>query len=561
MRRREGRERQSTRQPVPKLCGADVELGNFLLGVEDQRGSGYEASQLLLRAIGRVTPVIKPRWEEPARDRNPNWETEAGHGWDPQDWGRSYLLANGGCAYIDLEHLELCLPEVRSAFDHTSCWHAMLRVAQAALRGTNRERPQTQKLQALVNNSDGLGNSYGSHLNFLMDRSAWRDLLERKPHFLAFLAAYQASSIVFTGQGKVGSENRLPWVDFQISQRADFTETLTGPQTTYRRPLINTRDESLCGSPGTAASPYLGLANGELARLHVICYDSNLCQVAHLLKVGVMQIILAMLEVGPVNHELALEDPLSALQQWSRDPSLETRAALVSGRQVTAVELQLLFLEEARAFAAAECDDDNVPRANDILALWEDTLRKLEHHEWGALAKRVDWVLKRSLLTRLIEQQPGLEWDSPEVKHLDLLYSSLDPHEGIYWAFARQGLVETVVPEQRIGEFLRFPPEDTRAWGRTMLLRLAGRSRVEIVDWDHVRFRLEAPHGLATHWLVEFPNPLLGTRRMLRSVFEGCRSLEDALAALEARQLHISDLSSPPPVTSVAGVRPGARRQ
>src|SRR5580765_915076 len=35
----------------PKLCGADIELGNFVLGVETNRGTGFEASRLLLREI------------------------------------------------------------------------------------------------------------------------------------------------------------------------------------------------------------------------------------------------------------------------------------------------------------------------------------------------------------------------------------------------------------------------------------------------------------------------------------------------------------------------------
>ena len=95
---------------------------------------------------------------------------------NPQDWGRKYLPANGGCAYIDLNHLELCLPEVTSAFDHIACWHAMLRIARRALVAANEKMPEGKQIQALVNNSDGRGNSYGSHLNFLLTRRAWKAL-------------------------------------------------------------------------------------------------------------------------------------------------------------------------------------------------------------------------------------------------------------------------------------------------------------------------------------------------------------------------------------------------
>ena len=43
------------RRRVPKLCGADVELGNFVLGLEHSTGTGVEASRALLRKIEGVS--------------------------------------------------------------------------------------------------------------------------------------------------------------------------------------------------------------------------------------------------------------------------------------------------------------------------------------------------------------------------------------------------------------------------------------------------------------------------------------------------------------------------
>src|SRR5437016_1224173 len=101
------------RNRVPKLCGADIELGNFILGLERVSGTGREASRALLREI-----------EVPYADRGGyggRLVSSAGGyqvAYDPQDWGRKYLSSNGGCFYIDLDHLECCLPEVLSAYDH-----------------------------------------------------------------------------------------------------------------------------------------------------------------------------------------------------------------------------------------------------------------------------------------------------------------------------------------------------------------------------------------------------------------------------------------------------------
>ena len=129
----------------------------------------------------------------------------------------------------------VCIPEVLSAYDHVAAWHAMLRVARDALDAANARQPPDARIQVLVNNSDGSSNSYGSHLNFLLTRQAWDDMFRRKLHQLLYLAAYQASSIVFTGQGKVGAENGAPRVRYQLSQRADFLERLVGTQTITAR--------------------------------------------------------------------------------------------------------------------------------------------------------------------------------------------------------------------------------------------------------------------------------------------------------------------------------------
>ena len=415
---------------LPKLCGLDSELGNALFGLEGLEGlegferferaggTGYEASRALIREFDGLPGDARDvdcaggvsEWSGGYRAAG---ATAAPRSYDPQDWNRRFLPANGGCAYIDLDHLELCIPEVLGAHDHVAAWHAMLRLARAALARANAKLPPGQVIRVLVNNSDGGGHSYGSHLNFMVTRRSWDNIFDRRLHHLLYLAAFQVSSIVFTGQGKVGSENGAPPVDFQLSQRADFFERLIGAQTTYLRPIVNSRDEPLCGRRND---------NPNAARLHVIFFDNTLSHAATLLKVGVMQIVLAMIEAEQVATRLILDDPLAAVVRWSHDPGLTARARLGSGRELTAVELQLEFLAEARRFAARGGCDGIVPRAGEILALWEDTLGKLQAGDLPALASRLDWVLKRSLIERAMRRRPELGWRDPEIKHLDLVY-------------------------------------------------------------------------------------------------------------------------------------------
>jgi len=519
------------RRQVPKLCGADVELGNFVLGRNDSSGTGAAASRALLRKVEGVSAA--------ARSWGYGWGTGwsqggsvaggSGHWYDAQDWGRKYLPGNGGCIYIDLDHIELCIPEVLSSWDHVAASQAMLRIIRKAQILANQEMPEGQSIQVLVNNSDGLSHTYGSHLNFLISRETWDNLFVRKLHQLLFLASYQVSSIVFTGQGKVGSENGRPATPYQLSQRADFVEMLMGSHTTYSRPIVNSRDEALCGaSSWRASNASRGLG---LARLHCIFFDNTLCHVASLLKVGVTQIILTMIEAGVTNLDLLLDDPVGAVTRWSHGADLQARSRLTSGREVTAVELQLHFLEEATKFAQSG-GLNTVPRFQEILALWEDTLLKLQARDLDSLTGRLDWVLKLHVIEHSLRQRGDLDWESPELKVLDLLYGSLDPSEGLYWAYEDSGLVERVVSEAEIQRFVQEPPEDTRAWTRAMLLRALNAERVSAIDWDRIKVRLDPERSWAGVVEVKLDDPLGFTRAETGELFRRARSLEEIVRGL-----------------------------
>jgi len=547
----------STRTRIPKLVGSDVELGNMILGRESRDGTGAAAARMLLRRVdgfptssGYAVPnsdgykaggVPAPGYAatEPCDAGYYGWGSPRGL-WgyggsygaaNPQDWGRKYLSSNGGCVYIDLDHLELCTPEVLSARDHLAASRAMLLIAREAMLAADEELPRGQRLVVLVNNSDGNSNAYGSHLSFLITRSEWHRLFELLYPDLFLLAAFQASSIVVTGAGKVGAENGHDPVAYQISQRADFIETLTGPQTTWRRPLVNTRDEPLCGFHRRGSDA--GSLDHQMARLHCIFYDNTLCHVSSFLKVGMMQVLLAMLEAGHRDPGLILEDPVTALHTWSHDPDLRARAPLGSGTTVTAVELQRAFLERAKAFVRSEGELEHVPDASLIVELWDDTIAKLEARSFDALRPRLDWILKRSLLERALRDRPDLDWSSPEIKHLDLLYSSLDDADGLYWACERAGAVERIVTDGEIERFIHQPPEDTRAWTRAMLLRRTGRPGVDHTDWDEIKVVVGRNRwGWPSTRTVTLADPLGFTKADSEPDFSRADSLSNLLDSL-----------------------------
>jgi proteasome accessory factor A len=516
--------------------GADIELGNFIANTDRIGGSGYEASRALLAEVdGQPGDDFSsqsywgPAISGVAGTGTVSSSASSKWAYNIQDVGRRHLSSTGGCIYVDLDHLELCTPEVLSAFDHVAAWHAMLRIARIALDNANEGRAPDRKIQVLVNNTDGQGSSYGSHLSFLINRRTFDNIfLLRRPHYLQALASFQASLLLLTGQGKVGSENGRPHAVYNISQRADYLETLMGVPTTFNRPIVNARDETLCGRHG--------LGDPEApARLHVICFDSALAHGSALFRVGPMQLFLTLLERELVNSRLILEDPLAALQSFT-DPTLKARARLISGESLTAVELQSAYLDCIKRHAAQGVFEDVVPRAEEMIALWEDTVVKFANADWTAVARRgIDWVLKLMAIERAMDEDSRLDWDSPELKMLDHTYGSLGD-DGLYWAYEKSGFVEQLVTQERIAHFTTNPPADTRAWTRAMLLRRASEEGVTVfsMDWDAMTFKLKGRHSWPAYRTLDLASPFGFTEAEARPIFESAGDFRDLLDGLES---------------------------
>ena len=156
--------------------------------------------------------------------------------------------------------------------------------------------PDGAEIVVYKNNSDGKGNSYGCHENYLLAREVpfGRLVSQITPHFV--------TRQVFCGAGKVGSESPgVPSseVPFQLSQRADFFEEEVGLETTLKRPIVNTRDEPHCDGQ-------------RYRRFHVIVGDANRSEVATFLKVGTTAIVLSMIEDDQLPIDLALWPTRSA---------------------------------------------------------------------------------------------------------------------------------------------------------------------------------------------------------------------------------------------------------
>lgn len=414
------------------------------------------------------------------------------------------ILANGGRLYVDGAHPEYSTPECTTPRDLVTYEKAGERIISLC-REMARQARRGGQIFVYKNNTDGKGNSYGYHENYLISREvSFQTILH---HLVPFLVTRQ----IFAGAGKVGSENRTPYVSYQLSQRADFFEVLVDLNTMVKRPIINTRDE-----PHADPSRY--------RRLHVIVGDANMSEVTTYLKVGTTALVLSMMEDGYVLSGMELEDPVLAIKEISRDLSLKRRVKLVDGRELTPIEIQKEYLDLAVRWASTTDDD---PIVQDVLTRWMDVLTRLEEDPM-LLSREIDWVIKRMLILSYMEKK-GCGWNDPRISMMDLQYHDVRSDKGLYYALERRQCVERIVTDEEVELARENPPSDTRAYFRAMCVKKFPKE-VYAASWSSVLFDVRQD----TIKRVPLLDPYRGTKELVESVFERATSAEELLAEIAA---------------------------
>ncbi|GAB2634378.1 depupylase/deamidase Dop [Nocardioides ginkgobilobae] len=498
---------------VRRVMGTEVEYGISVQG--QPTANPMVASSQVVNAYASATlKARRARWdfeeESPLRDaRGFDMSRQVA---DPsqltdEDLGlANVILTNGARLYVDHAHPEFSTPEVTTPLDIVRWDKAGEQVMLDAQRRAA-ALPGGQPILMYKNNTDGKGASYGAHENYLMRRSTpFADIVK---HLTPFFVSRQ----VVCGAGRVGIGQDGRDHGYQISQRADFFEVEVGLETTLKRPIINTRDE-----PHADPEKY--------RRLHVIIGDANLAEVSTYLKVGTTSLVLAMIEDRFISVDLTVDGPVSALRAVSHDPTLRQAITLRDGRKLTAVQLQLEYLDLARKYVEDRYGADADAQTRDVLARWESVLDRLERDPMS-LAGELDWVAKLKLLEQY-RQRDGLEWDDAKLQLIDLQYSDIRPEKGLYHRLVQAGRIERLLDGDSVERAMHEPPTDTRAYFRGRCLEQFP-DAVAAASWDSVILDLPGRESLQR---VPTIDPLRGSEAHVGELFDRCTSAEELFVAL-----------------------------
>jgi len=501
---------------VRRVMGTEVEYGISVQGLP-LANPMVASSQVVNAYASSTVKARRARWdfeeESPLRDArgfdmarqvaDPSQLTD-------EDLGlANVILTNGARLYVDHAHPEYSTPEVTSPLDIVKWDKAGEQVMLDAQRLAS-QPPSAAPIVLYKNNTDNKGASYGAHENYLMRRSTpFADIVR---HLTPFFVSRQ----VVCGAGRVGIGQDGREDGFQISQRADFFEVEVGLETTLKRPIINTRDE-----PHADPEKY--------RRLHVILGDANLAEVSTYLKVGTTALVLAMIEDNFITADLAVTGSVASLRAVSHDPTLKHLLTMHSGRTMTAVQLQMEYLDLARKFVDDRLGDDADPQTIDVLARWESVLTRLEQDPMQC-AGELDWVAKLKLLTQYRDRD-NLDWDDAKLHLIDLQYSDIRPEKGLYAKLVAAGRIERLLDDASVERAMHDPPEDTRAYFRGRCLEKYS-DDIAAASWDSVIFDLPGRESLQR---VPTIDPLRGSKAHVGALLDECDTALDLVSRLTAR--------------------------
>lgn len=254
---------------------------------------------------------------------------------EPQPHVTNVIAPNGGRIYVDHAHPEYSAPETDDPFTAVIYDTAGDVLMERAAR-------QAGGLQLHRNNVDGKGASWGTHENYMLSRSV------PFGQMAALMTAHLVTRQIYTGSGRVGIGERSETAGYQLSQRADYVHMKVALQTTFDRPIINTRDE-----PHADA--------GRFRRLHVIVGDANRMDVPRVLKLGTTSMLLwvcehaeeAGIDLTGELEALTFADPVDAMHRVSHDLTLAQPLPMAGGGAMTAWQMQVALQTLAYETAAA----------------------------------------------------------------------------------------------------------------------------------------------------------------------------------------------------------------
>lgn len=386
-------------------------------------------------------------------------------------------LPNGGCVYQDSGHPEYATPECASPMEAVLYSRAgdmiMRKIFPEFILFKNNLSSVRRWLKV---------DTFGCHENYWTRFKKDEDA-EEKYACSALLTPFLASRQIIDGAGWVNDENG----DFFVSQRAQilhYSSTQGGnvlvSGTTMERPAFKFDN-------------WMADGKDHYARLHLSTGDANILDFCLFLKMGLTDLVLAMLEDGFL-PDWECGNSEEAFRLISQDFTGKEKAMhLYGGKEVSALEAQRFYLTAAKKYLKSEFKRPSKRKAgfDKIIRLWGKTLQALEKDDLEWLVGRIDHRTKRFLIEREKSKSDNLEFR----RKIDLAYHKIN-EDGLGTKVRRLYAKKQFFSEKEVLSACDVCPRDSRAKirGRIVSGVLADKKFVFLrdllgwnIEWSNLR--------------------------------------------------------------------------
>lgn len=360
------------------------------------------------------------------------------------------FISNGSRCYYDVGHLEVSTCEVSNPFD-LLVWEKAGEKIVDWLRRVEEEKYLSgdDKIWAFKNNTSPEGVSYGSHENYIVDRD-----VEFPSRFVQELVPHLSTRFIYTGAGDILDGK------YVLSPMIYLTSEVVSGETMHRTGLINTRDE-----PHSLRESW--------RRLHIICGDALMNEVAIMLRNFTTSSILQLMEMNKLGDAPRLKSPVEDMWANVERTKPETwKVHLADGRVTSPVDIQRYYLSKIENII----QDDREKRAMRIL---EEVLDDIEGKKSKGLARRVEWLDRFFAIREAKEKKSGPDVEMMACKQ----YSEIGADRGLFYRRQAKGMVDRLLTDDEIAKAVRDPPTDTRA---ALRRKICDKFNIDSIDWSSV---------------------------------------------------------------------------
>ncbi|MBU1179007.1 proteasome accessory factor PafA2 family protein [Patescibacteria group bacterium] len=400
------------------------------------------------------------------------------------------FLPSGFRYYVDGHHLELSSPgccTLKDLIVSSKAGEKILNFSRKVLE--EKILPEGYEVKVFKDTSNRKGTSFAGHENYLINRETFHQLTDGITKETMQLASFFAVRVPLCGAGQV-SIDRFGNFSFQISQRAGFIERILSLDTTFLRPLINTRDE-----PHADFVRQNGV-NVPVKRLHVICGEPNMSSAGMKMRFGTALNFLQGIQDDifyDIQDDIVLKDPVRAMKIISSDVGIERTVELADGRKVKFFEILRTINNRLRWYFDEIREPTQEQREIlDEVDYYCDAFEKGTKYYMKMLLPELDWINRFDVCSGILRERRS-NWTKlgEEEKNLvyfnDLSYADIDPVSGLYYArereYKKEGLIKKEFSESEIRERIFSPPTDNREYLKGNILKMFPGLRN---DWEMI---------------------------------------------------------------------------